>query len=406
MVNTDYDVVIIGGGPSGLSAARKCAEYGNLKVAVFEEHPEIGEPLSCGEGISVHKLNELGIPFSVKTLNNKNDPTSYVERTVRLQRFFFGQSGVSVSQLETVTIDRPMFDKYLAKTAETKGVEVLTSHSVRNLDFNIDSVQIKVKINNQDETNFLAKVVVAADGPVSRMTRIAGLTPPAKYVQGMEKKIKGIYTDALDFHFDFNLCPGGYGWVFPKKRETNIGIVCQPGLEPNKRLETFISRIIKQEEYESIRTIAGIIPASGPIEKPYRERFLVVGDAGGFTNSIFYGGIAIGIHTGYLAAQVINHSFKKNDFSEKSFSNYAHLLDCMPYTDPAIQKAHDIMYDRFGQDYLEKAGKLLDGRDITHLGKVGKMILTAKVITSPLRKHLDELRAIMRGFKYSRDWGF
>ena len=148
MVNTDYDVVIIGGGPAGLSAARKCTEFRDMKVAVFEEHPEIGEPLSCGEGISTNKLIELGIPFSEKTPSSKKDSSSYVERYIKLQRFFFGQEGVSVSQLETVTIDRPMFDRHLAKMAETKGVEVLTSHSVRDLKFHTDHVSIKVKINN------------------------------------------------------------------------------------------------------------------------------------------------------------------------------------------------------------------------------------------------------------------
>ena len=55
---TKVDVVIIGGGPTGLSAAITTARKG-LNTLVLEEHPEIGQPLACGEGISAEKLLSL-----------------------------------------------------------------------------------------------------------------------------------------------------------------------------------------------------------------------------------------------------------------------------------------------------------------------------------------------------------
>jgi len=78
----------------------------------------------------------------------------------------------------------------------------------------------------------------------------------------------------------------------------------------------------------------------------------------------------------------------------------------MPYTDPAIQDAHDLMYGRFTNDDLQKIGKVIDGADITQLGKLGKLKLSSKTLFSPLRKDLKRLRTIMRGFRLSRDWGF
>ncbi|MHA2333850.1 MAG: NAD(P)/FAD-dependent oxidoreductase [Candidatus Hodarchaeales archaeon] len=406
MVTIDYDVAVVGGGPAGLSVARKCAKNG-LKVVVFEEDPVIGEPLACGEGISINKLQELGIPFEEKTSANMKKVSAFVEQFVKLQRFYFGQGGVAISQLDTVTIDRPKFDRYLATAATANGSEVMTGQSVRDLVFESDKVILSVKHQDGEIDNFFASVVVAADGPVARMSKKAGLQPPAEYVQGLEKKIEGVHTDALEFFFDFDLLPGGYGWIFPKKNDTNIGIVVKPALKPRERLEKFVNRVIGQkEDIIEKRLIAGIIPASGPVNKPYRERFLVIGDAGGFTNTLFYGGIAIGIHTGYLAAQVIKLAFNRDDFSERMFSNYSQLLDNMDYTNPIIQDAHDLMYNRFNNEDLEKAGKVINGSDITHLGKLGKVRLGFKTISSPMRKNLKDLRLIMKGFKHSRDWGF
>ncbi|MFW9994805.1 MAG: NAD(P)/FAD-dependent oxidoreductase [Candidatus Odinarchaeota archaeon] len=406
MADIDYDVAIIGGGPAGLSTARKCAKNG-IKTVVFEEHPVVGVPLACGEGVSISKLTELGIPFEDKTRNSEKKLSAYIERYVKLQRFYFSQGGVAVSQLDTVTIDRPKFDRYLAAAATTNGAEVFTSHSVRDLSFKTDRVVLKVMHGDGEENDISTRIAVAADGPSARMSKKAGLQPPEDYVQGVEKKIEGIHTDALEFYFDFDLLPGGYGWVFPKQNDTNIGIVLNPAKNPRERLEKFIKTVINEDQdIIEKQMIAGIIPASGPVEKPYKERFLVVGDAGGFTNSIFYGGIAIGIHTGYLAAQVIKLALKRDDFSERMFANYAGLLQNMPYTKPIIKKAHDLMYNHFTNEDLVKAGKVIDGSDITHLGYTGKIRLGMKALLSPMRKNLGDFRLIMKGFKQSRDWGF
>ena len=89
----DYDVIIIGGGPSGLSAATTTAKNG-LNTAVIEEHSEIGHPLACGEGISVDKLLSLeNMPKTNNQLDDESLPLqsreSFIERTVSTQRFFF-----------------------------------------------------------------------------------------------------------------------------------------------------------------------------------------------------------------------------------------------------------------------------------------------------------------------------
>ena len=65
------DCIIVGAGPAGLSAAEEIATSG-LSVIVLEEHPTIGLPVACGEGMSIEKLNEFSIPTDVVSSRNRS----------------------------------------------------------------------------------------------------------------------------------------------------------------------------------------------------------------------------------------------------------------------------------------------------------------------------------------------
>ena len=71
-----YDVLIIGGGPTGLSAAITTAKK-DLTTLIIEEHPIIGHPLACGEGISTDKLLSLE---NMPKINGKFNPIISMSR--------------------------------------------------------------------------------------------------------------------------------------------------------------------------------------------------------------------------------------------------------------------------------------------------------------------------------------
>ena len=132
---SSYDVIIIGGGPTGLSAASTIAKRTDLKTIVLEEHSEIGNPLACGEGISVEKLLSLENMPKAKNLNGGQilklqESDSFIERTINSQRFFFGLRGVATSKLNIVTINRPLFDQIIAKNATHQGVKLKLNSQV------------------------------------------------------------------------------------------------------------------------------------------------------------------------------------------------------------------------------------------------------------------------------------
>ncbi len=407
---SSFDVIIIGGGPTGLSTAITIAKNSSLKTLVLEEHSEIGNPLACGEGISAEKLLTLE---NMPNVSQKKDPLtlkfqeedSFIEREIISQRFFFGSTGVATSNLNTVTINRPLFDKLLAKEAENRGTNIKLKSQVIGINQKNQNLEVRTQ-----KDIFSAPLVIGCDGPSAHSVQMMNLSPPTEYVQGIEYKIDGVHTDALDFYFNFRDFPKmHYGWVFPKKSHTNVGIVTDTASKPKKVLGKFLDYLQNSNMKNStiIKEIAGIIPASGPIPKKYCNNFMAAGDAAGMTNTIFYGGIAIGIHTGMLAGETAIDAHNSQMFDEEFLSRYQTRVDSFPYSDPAIQKAHEILYSKFSPTDIETFGSLLDGWNITTISRLQKLILLFKAMKKPSNlKRINDVRTVAYGFSKSRDWGF
>ncbi|MFX0122926.1 MAG: NAD(P)/FAD-dependent oxidoreductase [Candidatus Hodarchaeota archaeon] len=406
---TVYDVLIIGGGPTGLSAAITTAKKG-LRTLIIEEHPKIGHPLACGEGISASKLFSLeNMPKMDTQLDNQilrlQKHESFIERVINAQRFFFGKQGVATAKLQTVTINRPLFDQLMAKQSQDLGAELL-------LETQVVSINRKKRglLVNTTNGSHEADIVIGCDGPSAHSVQMMGLQPPTEYVQGVEYKIQGVFTDALDFYFDFHQFKNmHYGWVFPKKSLTNIGVVVKTASNPMKVLNQFIRHLgfNNFNEKDIVGKIAGIIPASGPIKKNYCERYMAAGDAAGLTNTIFYGGIAIGIHSGMLAGQTAIEAHEIKQFDEQKMSEYNKKLQTFPYMNPVIQHAHEVLYNKFSAEDIEIFGSWVDSWDITTLNTFQKLRLVLKALLSPsMLKKFGDARIVAHGFSKSRDWGF
>ncbi|MFW9856056.1 MAG: NAD(P)/FAD-dependent oxidoreductase [Candidatus Thorarchaeota archaeon] len=405
----DFDVIVVGAGPAGLSAGITTAQSG-LTTFIIEEHQEIGQPLACGEGISAEKLLTLeNMPKPQIQLRKSQlelqRTGSFIERGLNVQRFFFGNTGVATSNLPALTINRPRFDQIMAENATKMGAEI--NLGTQATGFQSQNQMMKVQTTNGDYT---CNVVIGCDGPSAHSVREIGLEPPSEYVSGVEYQIQGVHTDALEFYFDFSRLPKmHYGWVFPKRNYTNVGIISDLISHPMKILDEFIGYLNHKEIGNSkiVKKIAGIMPASGPIPQPYTDHFLAAGDAAGLTNSIFYGGIAIAVHSGMLAGQTTVEAHANNRFDERQLSIYHKKIMAMDYTSPTIKSAHNILYTKFTGKDLEDFGQMIDGWNITSLSAIQKLVLPLKAIFHPrlLRKFRDA-RIVAQGFSISRDWGF
>ena len=359
-----FDVIVVGAGPAGTNAATKTAESG-LKTIVFEEHQEVGVPVQCGEAVSQQLLEYHNVDY-------KNN--GFVDIQLSNQKFYFaglenGNWNMQKYQMlggnSALLVNRTKFDQMFAKEAEEKGAEIRTKSKVNNVSIDKHGVEATIRTpEGNSPYSVKAKVVVAADGSVGRIGRAHGLKLPTKYVHAVEYIVKGKFSNTLDFYFDHELTPYGYSWIFPKNESSKIGLVCRQVFEPAKRLDKLMQRMEKilNTKFEKMSLIGGIIPAEEqPPQKTVSNRLVITGDAAGFTNPYFYGGISIAILTGRLAGKTIAKVSQKDpNFSEKSLMLYESKWRKEKPFDKTIYEGRNLFYKKFSNKELEIMGNFAD----------------------------------------------
>ena len=313
-MKNEYDVIVVGGGPAGTTAARYAAASG-VSVLVLEKDRDIGYPVRCGEGVSHEGIVQFIEP----------DPR-WIASTVKRFRMV-APNGKSITPLLDGTgyiLERRLFDYELAKLAVKEGAEVVTKAYVFDLlkDEKGDAVGVHALIKDQ-KTVIRGKVIIAADGVESRVGRWAGLDTACR-ISDMETcaqmTISGLSleSDLLEFYLGNNISPGGYLWVFPKGTNTaNIGIGLSVEAAKKKSAIRYLQEFVERTyPTASILTqIAGGVPCAKTCDRLVAHRVMLAGDAGHQVNPLSGGGIISGMIGAMMAGQVAAEAVKANDFS-------------------------------------------------------------------------------------------
>ncbi len=321
-----YDIVIVGAGPAGSSAAMAAAKAG-LKVLMVEKRAEIGSPKRCGEGLSKSALARMGL--------EKDD--IWICRTI-LGASAYAPNGkkitVDYKGPEGWVIERKVFDKWLAKKAVQSGAKVLAKTDATSLlkkNGKVSGVSLESNGNRWDVE---AKVVIAADGVESKLAREAGIDTTLRLVDvasGVQFEMAGvdIDPDRIELYFGNEVAPAGYAWIFPKgKNEANVGIgVRKPWAKKTalEYLNDFVQSQPGLKKGSIVEVNGGGVPVGALMENMVADNFMIVGDAAHQVNPIHGGGIAESFVAGRMAAQVAVQAIKKGDTSKKALSEYNRL---------------------------------------------------------------------------------
>jgi digeranylgeranylglycerophospholipid reductase len=297
------DVLVVGAGPAGSSAARAVAS-GGLEVLVVERRDTIGVPVQCAEFIPAPLLGEI-------------DPArDFVVQSVSGMESVLPDGGISVMRAPGLMIRRDLFDQSLARAAEEAGARLLTSTRVLRMEEGEVVVRSK---GESEEERVTAGVIIGADGPCSTVGRWIGsenrnLIPAVQWRVPLASPME---RTEVHFREDFY---GGYGWLFPVGREANVGLGRKRRNNDDERigevLERFVSRLAEEGKIESrpIGTTAGWIPAE-PVRKVTKGNVLLVGDAAGHTHPITGGGVSQAVIGGRMAGKWAARAVETGDLS-------------------------------------------------------------------------------------------
>ncbi|MEW6593043.1 MAG: NAD(P)/FAD-dependent oxidoreductase [Candidatus Hadarchaeota archaeon] len=322
-----YDVVVVGAGPAGSTAAYSAAASG-AKVLMVDRRRELGVPVQCGEALSEDVLNELKI---------KPDPMWALNRTNAVKIVSPGGTEIRISEKKVTgkvgyILNRKIFDKFLAERAVRAGADVMVNTYVDGLI--IDDGRPKgVKARGlEGRLEILAEVIIAADGVGSRVAKIAGINTTLKLddiESGVQFQMIGVDFESqnmMEFYLGGKIAPGGYAWVFPKGKDiANVGL----GILGSKRerppieyLRDFVASRPGLSKGKIIEINGGGDPVSGPLKKTVKDNLLVVGDAARQVNPLTGGGIDSAMRAGTIAGAVAAKAVAEGNTSEKRLNEY------------------------------------------------------------------------------------
>jgi digeranylgeranylglycerophospholipid reductase len=326
MRTEDCDLLIIGGGPAGLIAAREAAR-GNptVSVVLIERDANVGTPVRCGEGVGSAGLSEFIDP------KPGGVAAPWISR--RITRVVFrAPDGTEVRVAEGdvgYVLDRARFEPAIGSEAIDAGAQVRTGVEARAM--RRDGARWRVTTDSHEAVGEIrARVVIGADGVEGAVGRWAGIDTRVR-ARDMEScaqyviEDQPIDADAIVLHFGDNVAPGGYAWVFPKgSRAANVGLGVL-GLRARGRsavawLDDYMAAHFPNAAVSG-RTIGGVIVAA-TLPRTVADGVMLCGDAAHMINPLSGGGIVNAMKSGRLAAQTALAAMATGDASASALSSY------------------------------------------------------------------------------------
>ena len=324
----NYDVIIVGAGPGGSIAARDCAERG-LETLVIEKRQELGTPVRCGEGLGEAWMDIAGLEY---------DPTWCVKEIKGA--IVFPPNGKSLkmpTENKGYIVERKIFEKRLAEQAGRKGAKYLLKTRVKHAIKEDGKVKGVVAVDDEgQEKEYRAKIVIAADGVESPTAKSIGINTVNKLIDiesGYEYEMTNINvnpedTEYINIWIGNEIAPGGYIWAFYKSNDTaNVGIGVNSVMKEKTAKEYLDEWITNNPQYFENAVITekkgGAVPIGKPIEQPYENGFMIIGDAAHMVNPIHGGGMGIAMESARIAAKVAAEAIKQEDYSKEFLSKFA-----------------------------------------------------------------------------------
>ncbi len=298
------DVLVVGAGPAGSGAAAAAADQG-ANTLMIDKKSEIGTPVRCGEVIGKSLLDAADIEVPSRAVCHRQDHTRFIlNRKVAISNYS--------PYWQSITVERKIFDKYLAQEAAESGASVQANTKLLSLEGREDVKSVRLS-HRGEQAEVSPQVVVAADGVHSTVARKMGVKHFTDDMVARGVEFEMVAERELPAAMQIFLEPEvglGYGWIIPKgERRANVGMG-RVGPFPNRQrtLHSWVSAHPVVSQYfdadKILEVKMGEAPVPGFKGGLRKGNVLFAGDAAGQTLAFVGEGIMPSYSCGSIAGSV------------------------------------------------------------------------------------------------------
>lgn len=333
-----YDVLIIGGGPGGSSAACYLRQSG-LKVLLLER--EHFPRFHIGESLLPYNrriFEEIGVWPALEAAGfpKKYGAQFHLGNGSKCTKFVF-REGRFTKEPEAIQVERAVFDNILLRHAEKQGAEVREGWTVKHVEQGTDVAEVKAVSDDGEIETYQTRFVIDASG----RGNMTGNQDGIREIHPRLKKLavfghfKGVKRDEGEKAGDTVIVrlENKWFWLIPVSAEkTSVGCVMDNSeyselkLSPAEVFQKFVEasapmreRMAEAESCSKIQTTGDFSYKNKTL---YGPRLLRVGDAAGFMDPIFSAGVYLAMYSGKFAAQAIAKTIKMQDDPLPRFQAY------------------------------------------------------------------------------------
>ena len=359
-----WDVVIVGAGPVGGYAAYRLAKKG-ISVLLLEEHSEIGKPFQCAGLVNPGSMKKVGLEHTI--LSQVNGARMYSPSGIEVK---IGRADT----IRTHVVCRKLFDEGVVRKGLEAGAELWLKS--KPLDVSIDSEGVSLSIQKQNEKiSITASLLIGCDGAHSWVRRKLKMGKPKEFMIGYQLEVSGYggVEGYLDMFTGKDVAPGLFAWAIPNGETHRIGVWSRAEDLDGRSCEQLIEYLMKQsdwsERFDNCRETArfcGPIPC-GFVPKPWKQRSILLGDAGGMAKPTTGGGIGPGFEAVDSVIDGLISGINRNKLTEKDLKKIAKPLMGIRKRQEKARALRDLFVTSCSDDELDSHFEIFSRPEVIKL---------------------------------------
>jgi geranylgeranyl reductase family protein len=334
MPNKDAQVLVVGAGPAGATAAYFLAKAGVDVLLLDQAH--FPRDKSCGDSIApgaVEVLSRMGLRGWIEAQGYACQDGMFLSSpnltSVRIPP-------TKTSAFPAYLIPRREFDHRLLRHALDAGAKLREGARIGQME-RLSRDEVRVAGNSAGESvAFTASLVIAADGGQSSFTRSLGMVPGPADAVALRRYYEGVEGEAgvLELHWEKSVLPA-YGFIFHMaggRANVGTGMFEKDFRRIKPNLHELLDRFVANNPYAQ-KALKNARPLGRAAGMPFRDdaervnpvadNLLVVGEAAGVGHPMTGEGIGPAMRSAEMAADVATHALARGDLSAAGLAAYA-----------------------------------------------------------------------------------